>query len=212
LKIALFGATGAVGGECLSQCLEAGHDVRVLVRTPAKLPAAQRSRITVIEGDALDPDCVARTLEDGVEAVLFAIGVDRASPEDLCTDATRHILDSMRKLGVRRFVWCGGGSTIVEEDQVTFGSRFVELFTRLFMGLRHRDKEHQLELLDQSRDVEWVGVRPLQMRKGPRRASYRVGFDPYSGFSVIHFSDCAHAMLQMLHDDTWLHKAPIVQY
>jgi putative NADH-flavin reductase len=88
----------------------------------------------------------------------------------------------------------------------------VESFARTFMALRHRDKLHQLELLHRSLDVEWVGIRPLQMRKGPRRAEYRLGFHPYSGFSVIHFADCAHAMIRMLTDDTWLHKAPIVQY
>ncbi len=30
--------------------------------------------------------------------------------------------------------------------------------------------------------------------------------------SRIHFADCAHAMVAMLEDDTWLHEAPIVQY
>ena len=50
------------------------------------------------------------------------------------------------------------------------------------------------------------------MRKGAQRAEYRLGFHPYSGFSAISFADCAHAMIGMLSDDTWLHKAPIIQY
>lgn len=140
------------------------------------------------------------------------MGVDRRSPEDLCTDVTRHILTAMPRLGVRRFVWCGGGSTIVEDDAVTFGAKFVEMFAGTFMALRHRDKQHQLDLLDLSLDVEWMGVRPLQMRRGPRRGDYRLGFHPFNGFSAISFADCAHAMIRMLTDDTWLHKAPIVQY
>ena len=37
MRLALFGATGALGRECLEQCLEAGHEVAVLARTPAKL-------------------------------------------------------------------------------------------------------------------------------------------------------------------------------
>jgi putative NADH-flavin reductase len=79
------------------------------------------------------------------------------------------------------------------------------------MGLRHRDKIHQLELLNQNLDTQWLGLRPLQIRKGSRRDAYRVGFDPFSGLSQITFADCAHAMLAMLGDDTWLHKAPIIQ-
>ncbi len=211
MKITIFGATGAVGGECVVQCLEAGHEVTVLARTPAKLPAAIRDRVRVVEGDGLSAEDVERALT-GAEATLFAIGVDKHSPEDLCTDVTRHILDAMPRLGVRRLVWCGGGSTLVEEDQVTLGARFVQFFARTFMGLRHRDKDHQYALLSDRTDVDWIGVRPLQIRTGPRRESYRVGFDSFSGLSSISFADCAHAMIAMLDGDVWRHKAPIIQY
>jgi putative NADH-flavin reductase len=212
MKVTIFGATGLLGRECLSQCLEAGHEVRVLARTPSKLPAELRDRITIIEGDGLDPGAVERALAGGTDAILFAVGIDRRSPEDLCTDVTRNILGSMRKLGIKRFVWCGGGSTVSDEDVVSFGSKFVGWFARTFMALRHRDKLHQTALLSESRDVEWVGIRPLQMRKGPKRGKYRVGFHRYSGLSKITAADCAHAMIRMLTDETWLHRAPVIQY
>jgi len=212
MNLAIFGATGSLGGECVTQALEAGHDVRVLVRDAERLPAAVRDRVTVIEGDALDPKCVELALAGGPEAVLFAIGVDAGSPEDLCTDVTRHVLEAMLRLGVRRLVWCGGGSTRVPEDVSSFGAKFVELFASTFMGLRHRDKAHQYALLEQRKDVEWVGVRPLQMRSGPKRGVYRVGFDRYGGLSKIHFADCADAMLGLVQGERWLHQAPILQY
>jgi diguanylate cyclase (GGDEF)-like protein len=53
-----------------------------------------------------------------------------------------------------------------DEDVGSFGSKFVGWFTRTFMALRHRDELHQIALLNESRDVEWVGIRTLQMRKG----------------------------------------------
>lgn len=211
MRVTIFGATGLLGRECLSQSVEAGHEATVLARTPSKLPAALVDRITVLEGDALDPEAVDRAVA-GAERILFAIGVDGESPEDLCTDVTRHILDSMRRHGVRRFVWCGGGNTVGDEDVVSFGSRFVGWFSRTFMRLRHRDKLHQIALLNDAKDVEWIGVRPLQMRKGPPRGGYRVGFDRYSGLSTITAGDCAHEMIRMLDDDTWLHRAPVIQY
>jgi putative NADH-flavin reductase len=212
MKVAIFGATGALGSECVAQCLEAGHEVTVLVRTPGKLSEAVRERVEVIEGNGLAQDRVDAALDTGCEAILFAVGVDKQSPEDLCTDITRNILAAMPRLGVRRLIWCGGGSTLVPKDQVTLGARFVEGFASLFLGLRHRDKAHQLDLLDENRDLEWIGIRPLQMRAGPRRGSYRLGFDRFNGFSRISFADCAHAMIGMLDDDSWLHEAPIVQY
>ena len=212
MKVTIFGATGSLGSECLRQCLEAGHEVTVLVRSPSKVREEFATRIEIVQGDGLIEADVVRALEGGSDAVLFAIGVDKNSPEDLCADVTRHILPAMRRLGVRRFIWCGGGSTLVVDDQVTFGARFVEAFSRVLLGLRHRDKEHQLSLLGENTDVRWLGVRPLQMRSGPRREKYRLGFDTFSGLSKISFADCAHAMIGMLEDDTWTHKAPIIQY
>ncbi len=212
MKVTIFGATGLLGRECLSQCLEAGHEVTVLARTPSKLPPELRDGITIIEGDGLDPGAVEQALAGGTDAILFAVGIDRRSPEDLCTDVTRNILTSMRKLGIKRFVWCGGGNTVSDEDVVSFGSKFVGWFTRTFMVLRHRDKLHQIALLSESRDVEWVGIRPLQMRKGSKREKYRVGFHRYSGLSKINAADCAHEMIRMLTDETWLHRAPVIQY
>ncbi len=212
MKITLFGATGLLGRELLSQCLEAGHEVSVLLRTPEKLPAALRARVKVVEGNGLDAAAVERALSGETEAILFAIGVDARSPEHLCTDVTRHILAAMRKHGIRRLVWCGGGNTVGDEDVVSLGSSFVLLFSRLFMGLRHRDKLEQIALLEESSDIDWIGIRPLQMRKGGKRGGYRVGFDRYSGLSKITAGDCANEMIRMLEDNTWLHKAPVIQY
>jgi putative NADH-flavin reductase len=212
MQITIFGATGAVGSECLRQALQAGHQVTVLVRTASRIATGLRQKIVVVEGDVLNTADVGRALNPQTAAVLFAIGVDKHSPQDLCTDATRNILESMRDSGIRRFVWCGGGSTLVAEDQVTLGARMVEKIAALFMSLKHVDKEHQYQLLDQSRDIDWIGVRPLQMRKGPQTGQYRLGFTTFNAMSWISFADCADAMVQMLDDNTWLGKAPILQY
>jgi putative NADH-flavin reductase len=213
MKVTLFGATGSLGTECLSQCLEAGHEVTVLARSPQKLPDALRHRITVIEGDGLNPQDVAQALPRGTDAILFAIGVDeKSSPPDLCTDVTRHILAVMRQEQIPRLVWCGGGSTLRPEDVITFGARFVCWFSATFLKHRHTDKEHQLSLLDANADLHWIGIRPLQMKSGPRKGQYRLGYNAFSGMSRISFADCAHAMVRMLEDNTWMGKAPIIQY
>jgi putative NADH-flavin reductase len=212
MKITIFGATGALGRECLSQSLDAGHEVTVLVRTAAKLPKELRERATVIEGDALEASDVAKVLPNDTEAILFAVGVVKGSPENLCTDVTRHILEVMDRTDINRLIWCGGGSVLRDEDQITFGAKFVKAFSKLFMAKKHYDKENQLVLLDQHPDVGWIGIRPLQMKAGPKKGSYRVGYDTFSGMSAISFADCAHAMVHMLQDDTWLGKAPIIQY
>ena len=213
MNVTLLGATGSLGAECLKQCLEAGHAVTVLVRSPNKLPAALRDRITVIEGDGLLAADVARALPPGTDAILFAVGVDeKTSPPDLCTDVTRHVLAVMRSEQIPRLVWCGGGSNFRPEDVITFGARFVRWFSERFLKHRRTDKEHQLQLLDENADLCWIGIRPLQMKSGPQKGNYRLGYNAFSALSSISFADCAHAMVNMLEDDTWVGKVPIIQY
>lgn len=213
MNVTLFGATGSLGRQCLEQCLLAGHEMTVLVRNPDKLPDTLRAKITVITGDGLVPEDVARALPRGTDAILFAIGVDeKTSPPDLCTDVTRHIIKVMRQEQIPRLVWCGGGSNFRPEDVITFGARFVRWFSETFLKHRHTDKEHQLSLLDANADLCWIGVRPLQMKAGAKKGQYRLGYNAFSGLSSISFADCAHAMVAMLDDDTWVGKVPIIQY
>ena len=48
MKIALFGATGRVGGEVLKLALVEGHEVTVLVRSPEKLVPHDRLTISKV--------------------------------------------------------------------------------------------------------------------------------------------------------------------
>jgi putative NADH-flavin reductase len=100
----------------------------------------------------------------------------------------------------------------VPEDHLSFGAKFVNFYAKMFLGLRHRDKDHQYALLQQYLDVDWVGVRPLQIREAPKTEKYQVGFIPFSGTSWISFADVAHAMISMLDNKDWLQKAPIIRY
>ncbi|MEP5566453.1 MAG: NAD(P)H-binding protein [Halioglobus sp.] len=213
MKITLLGSTGNLGQECLKQCLDAGHDVTVLVRNPNKLQEKAKNLITIVEGDALSFDDVITAMPRGTDAILFAIGVDeKTSPQNLCTDVTELVLRAMRQNNIPRLVWCGGGSNLLEEDVITFGAKFLRWYSENFLKHRHTDKEHQLTLLQKNTDLYWLGIRPLQMKHGAKTEEYRLGFNAFSGLSKITFSDCAHAMIQMLSDDTWIGKAPIVQY
>ena len=213
MKVTLFGSTGNLGHECLQQCIEAGHEVTVLVRSPEKIPFNLRESIGIVKGDALLLSDVTLAAPTGTDAILFAIGVDeKTSPDLLCTDVTKLIIKVMRSNHIPRLIWCGGGSNIVEDDVVTFGSRFVRWYAEHFLKQRHADKEHQLALLKENIDLCWIGVRPLQMKKGKKRETYRLGFNRYSGLSKISFADCAHCMVNMLTDDTWIGKSPIIQY
>jgi putative NADH-flavin reductase len=212
MKLTILGSTGSLGRECLLQCLEASHEITVLLRNAGSLPEEILSRIHVVQGDALSSIDVGKALPEGTDAVLFAIGMKKDSPPDLCTLATENVLAAMRKNNVPRLIWCGGGSNIQKDDIITAGARFVRWYSETFMSQKHTDKEHQIQLLERNRDLYWIGIRPLQMKPGPRTGTYRLGYNAFNGMSKISFADCAHAMVNMLKDDTWAGKMPVIQY
>ena len=71
MRLALFGATGGIGGHLLNWAVDAGHPVHVLARDAAAVPA--RPGITVTEGSAADPVAVASVIAEA-DAVLSALG------------------------------------------------------------------------------------------------------------------------------------------
>jgi nucleoside-diphosphate-sugar epimerase len=75
MRVLVTGGTGFIGSHAVEGFLTAGHEVRLLARTPAKVDAVLGARgievSEVVVGDMTDPEVVGRAL-DGCEAVLHA--------------------------------------------------------------------------------------------------------------------------------------------
>ena len=71
MRIALFGATGAVGGHFLNKALAAGHEVAALVRTPEKL--SEHTNLSALRGDVTSPSDVAKVIL-GADVVVSCLG------------------------------------------------------------------------------------------------------------------------------------------
>ncbi|MGS2645479.1 SDR family oxidoreductase [Streptosporangium sp. G12] len=82
--ILVTGATGKVGGQALSQLLDAGVAVRALTRDPASATLPEGAE--VVRGDLADPATLDDAL-DGVESVFLVwptLSADHAAPATPC--------------------------------------------------------------------------------------------------------------------------------
>ena len=78
MRVLVTGGTGFVGSHSVKAILDAGHDVRLLVRSPGRLAPALEplgvSGVDHVVGDATDAESVRRAM-DGCDAVLHAAAV-----------------------------------------------------------------------------------------------------------------------------------------
>ncbi|OUZ10515.1 NAD(P)-dependent oxidoreductase [Aeromicrobium sp. PE09-221] len=104
------GATGYIGGRLVPQLLDAGHDVRVLVRDEAKAQAREWSgRVEIAQGDATAADDVRRALQ-GVDVayyLLHSIGTGGGFAEQE-QQIAQTFADAAQDAGVRRIVYLSG--------------------------------------------------------------------------------------------------------
>jgi dihydroflavonol-4-reductase len=95
LLVVVTGGTGYVGSHAIAALAKAGHQIRVLARSPDRVAAALRplgaDQVETATGDVTDPVAVERALE-GADAVLHAASVFSMDPRRA---------DEMRAVNVR---------------------------------------------------------------------------------------------------------------
>ena len=104
MKIALYGATGAIGQRILREALQRGHSVTAIARDPSKL-TDQNPQLTTRAGDIREAQSVAEAVA-GHDAVVSAVGPQHGAGEgtSLFVEAARTLLAGLRQAEVKRLV------------------------------------------------------------------------------------------------------------
>lgn len=88
LTIAVTGASGFLGGHTTHRLVEAGHNVRALLRNGKALEDGL-SAVTAIPGDLDDADALAKLVE-GADSIVHLAGAIKAPNRKAFMDANRH--------------------------------------------------------------------------------------------------------------------------
>jgi uncharacterized protein YbjT (DUF2867 family) len=108
--ILVTGATGYIGGRLAPRLLEAGYQVRVLVRERGRLPDQVWSeQVEVVQGDVLDTASLAPAMQ-GVAAAYYLVHSMSGGPDfDQRDIQAAHIFgNAAREAGVERLIYLGG--------------------------------------------------------------------------------------------------------
>jgi putative NADH-flavin reductase len=206
VKLALLGASGGVGREVLNQAVAAGHALTAMVRNPAKLPA----HVGVVRQDLANPnnEVLADALRDA-EAVISAVGPNRAAQAGIVEPATAAIASAMDSAGVRRLVVISAAPVGVVPsthrppprydpgDDLLMRYLLSPLIRRLFD--RHYSDLAAMEDLLRDGNLDWTTIRPPRLTNGPLTGRYRTAIDRNVRHGLtISRPDVAHLMLSVL--------------
>jgi len=109
MRCVIFGATGYLGARLVPALQAAGHEVRVLARTPAKLDDVPwRQQVDVVQGDVTDRERVREAL-DGQQVLYYLVhSLLRPDFVDFDARAASIVADAAGRAGLSRIVYVGG--------------------------------------------------------------------------------------------------------
>ncbi|MCB0257270.1 MAG: SDR family oxidoreductase [Anaerolineae bacterium] len=235
-NILVVGASGATGRLLTEELLKRGQLVKVIVRTPDKLPAALRNHenLSVIHASLLDlSDAEMAQHVKGCDAVASCLGHNMdlkglyGHPRKLVTDAIRRLSDAVKANSPEkpvRFVLMNtaGNSNRDLNEPIPFAQKFVVGLLRLLLPPQV-DNEQAADYLrtqigQKDRLIEWVAVRPDSLTDEDEVTAYEVYpspvrsviFDPGQTSRI----NVGHFMAELITEDEiwrkWKGQMPVI--
>lgn len=172
------GASGATGKQLVEQLLNTKQKVKVIVRSPEKLPESWKNNdlLTIIQANILDisEDKMAEYVQD-CDAVTSCLGHNMSwkgiygKPRKIVTDAVNLLCEAIKKNEPNKpikFVLMNttGNSNRDLNEPISVGQKFVIGLLRLLLP-PHVDNEKAADYLrtkigQKNNFIEWVAVRP----------------------------------------------------
>jgi nucleoside-diphosphate-sugar epimerase len=222
----VVGASGATGRLLVEQLLNRGQNVKVIVRSPDKLPEVVKNHdnLSVIQASILDlSDAEMAQHVNGCDAVASCLGHNISlkgiygHPRRLVTDATRRLCSAIKANKSEapvKFVLMNttGNSNRDLHEPISFGQKCVIGLLRLLLPPQV-DNEKAADYLRTKVDqndgaIEWAAVRPDNLIDESEVTEYEVHsspirsaiFDPGSTSRI----NVGHFMADLItDDDTW---------
>ncbi|MBI9061861.1 MAG: SDR family oxidoreductase [Marinilabiliaceae bacterium] len=226
MTILVVGASGATGQLLVEQLLNRGENVKVIVRSPEKLPEILKDHehMTVIQASVLElTDAEMARHVKGCDAVASCLGHNLTwkglfgAPRRLVTDATRRLcqaIESNKSDHPTRYVLMNTTANRNRDLQepISIGQRCVIGLLRLLLP-PHVDNEQAADYLrinigQNNKVVQWVAVRPDTLIDAENISGYEVFPSPVRSplFNPGQTSriNVGHFMAELItNDDTW---------
>ena len=229
MTVLVVGASGATGSQLVEQLLIQKHKVKIIVRSPEKLPESWKTNdnLQIISASllALSDNEMSEIVND-CNAVASCLGHNLTwkgvygKPRRLVTDATRRLCEAIKSNNlesVTKFVLMNttGNRNRDLNEPISFAQKCVIGLLRLLLP-PHVDNEKAAEYLRTS--IEWVAVRPDGLINEDEVTDYEIHPSPTRSaiFNAGKVSriNVAHFMASLITDNTlwakWKGQMPVI--
>jgi len=215
MKVFLFGATGSTGYEILRRLVNDKHKVKVLIRNPAKLNIAalkpENQQIELIEGDVFQQEKFIPHFP-GCDVVISALGTGKENTyTEIYSEGGRNILSAMRKNGVKKLITITSG--LVDMSDPSTDNFFLNRIVRPNYNKVYYDQTRWETILDDTKDIGWICVRPPNLLNKPFTGKYRVNLRhcPKGGWKISR-ADVADFIVKQIDSNEFVYQKPVVAY
>lgn len=208
MKIAVFGASGAIGRLFVSQALKQGHQVHQYSRSKSGLPESEKAKVFV--GELSDYDQIEKAIA-GTDAVVSLLGpaVKFSYPGMPVSTGHEHIVRAMKKLGVSRFITIATPAVAFEKDHTSVATILPKVMARLFLPKPYKEIV-AVGQITRSSGLDWTIVRFIAPADGEPTGQVKVTFgDQKISFNITR-ADIAGFVLEQLGSRQYFQSMPII--
>jgi hypothetical protein len=236
MTILVVGASGATGRHLVEQLLTQGNKVKVVVRSPEKLPESWKSNdhLKIISASLLElSDKEMSEHAFDCHSIASCLGHNMnwkgiyGQPRKLVTDATRRLCSAIKATNPERpvkYVLMNtiGNSNRDLNEPISFAQKCVIGLLRLLLP-PHVDNEKAADYLrtqigQNNQFIEWAAVRPASLTNEDETTDYEIHSSPIGSaiFDAGKTSriNVGHFMADLITDDDiwnrWKGQMPVI--
>lgn len=236
MTILVVGASGATGSKLVEQLLIKNHKVKVIVRTPEKVPDSWKTNenLQIISASVLDlSDSEMTEIVKDCQALASCLGHNLTfkgmygQPRKLVTDATKRLCNAIKANNLpnsTKFVLMNttGNRNRDLNEPISFAQKCVIGLLRLLLP-PHVDNEKAADYLrtqigQNNNFIQWVAVRPDGLINEEEVTSYEIHQSPTRSaiFNAGKVSriNVGHFMANLIYDDNlwakWKGQMPVI--
>jgi len=236
MPVLVVGASGATGSQLVEQLLINKHKVKIIVRSPEKLPEVWKTNedLQIISASILQlSDIEMSGIVKDCQAVVSCLGHNLTwegvygQPRKLVTDATRRLCNAIKsnnfKIPIKYVLMNTTGNRNRDlNEPISFAQKCVIGLLRLLLP-PHLDNEKATDYLrteigQNNNSVEWVAVRPDGLINEEEVTKYEIHPSPTRSaiFNAGKVSriNVGHFMANLIHDEIlwtkWKGQMPVI--